>query len=124
MKQRKTAFLLALLSFVFAVALNEINLFFLRKKAKETKTELLRYNQTIAGPDDSDYFTPPRNFITGKGWMDDSHPYGKAAFFWRTPGYMIFYMTFIRCFNDETAHLLLKYTQVLLFSVSVYCLFF
>lgn len=124
MTDRKIAFILALLSFIFALAINEINLFFLKKEAAATNTALLRYNQTIAGPDDSDYFTPPRNFINGKGWYDDSHPYGKAGYFWRTPGYMIFYMLFTACFGEEGGLMVLKYAQVLLFALSVYCLFF
>ncbi len=124
MSNKTIATIFCISSFLFAFAINELNLKLLKDERNETGIEQLRYNETIAGPDDSDYFTPPQNFWSGKGWMDDSHVYGKSAYFWRSPGYMLLYAACIKPFGIPVGHALIKYIQLTIFSLSIYCLFY
>jgi hypothetical protein len=79
--------------------------------------------QTIFNIDNEYYLTPPQNFIAGKGWKR-SPGVSNGDYFRRVPGYSLVYYVFIRSFGRENGHRLLKYFQVLLFGVSVYCLCF
>jgi len=116
---RKTAFIIALLSLLSAWSINEINLSALRKDAS-TSFEL-RENETIITADDASYIAPAQNLLkTGelKNNLND-----KSAYFLRPPGYS-YWLILHGGVKTASQLKLLKFSQLLLFSLSVYCLFF
>lgn len=113
---RKIAFIIALLSLLSAWSINEINLSALRKDDVK-----LRLNETIITADDVSYIAPAQNFLKSGELKNNLND--KSAYFLRPPGYSIW---LILHGGVETAFQLklLKFSQLLLFSLSVYCLFF
>ncbi|PCJ00131.1 MAG: hypothetical protein COB15_03075 [Flavobacteriales bacterium] len=103
-----------MLSFLSAFTYNQINL-------KNLPKEKIRENETVITNDDISYLRPPQNYIKTGNWKANS--IGKQSYFIRTPGYGIFYMTCLKIANSSFALLFLKIVQHLLFSFSVYWLF-
>ena len=106
--------MLCLLSFFTSFTYSEINLQNLPK-------EKIRDQQTVITSDDISYLAPPQNFIKEGAWKENT--LGKQSYFIRTPGYGIFYMACLKIASPSFVLLLLKILQHLLFSFSVYWLF-
>ncbi len=111
----KPIFFVCLLSFASAFWVNQLNL-------KHIPTELKRENQTVKTNDDASYLVPPVNYIETGEWKDNS--IGKQSYFVRPPGYGIIYMIFTKLSDTIKALSLLKWFQLILFSVSVFWLFY
>jgi hypothetical protein len=118
LKQAKTAILISFISLIAALFYNEVNVHFIYSSGCY---DCLRESQTILTLDDESYLTPPRNFLNGVGWKDNS--IGTAAYFLRPPGYGLFLLPFLNFFQEETALQWIKYLQLILFSLSVYFLY-
>ena len=116
--QKYIILLIAVLSFFTALLYNEINLNYTREDAGSG----LRYNETIACSDDVSYITPPENYLKNGVWKDNAP--GRQSYFMRPPGYGLFYMIFLSFADPPFSLKLLKYCQLLLFALSVYCFFF
>jgi len=108
---KKTAIIISLLSLLSAFVVNEINLHWLRKDGVE-----LRNNETIITADDASYLSPVENYLASRELKNNTPD--KSAFFMRPPGYS----AFILMLGDSL--FLVKITQLLLFALSIYCLFF
>ncbi|PWH86119.1 hypothetical protein [Brumimicrobium oceani] len=114
---QRTALFIALLSLMSAFTFNEINLYFLKKDGVS-----LRFNETVKTADDISYLRPAQNYLeTGKLKNNDA---GNGSYFLRPPGYSFLYIVFGSVLETENAIKAIKYTQLLLFGFSVYCLFF
>lgn len=114
---QKTAIIIALLSLISAYAFNELNLHWLRKDAVE-----LRYDETVITADDYSYIRPAQNFLELGEFR--SNTVGNGAYLLRSPGYSSLYVATGYFFEKETAVKTVKTIQLLLFSLSIYCLFF
>ncbi|RYM31449.1 hypothetical protein ERX46_16200 [Brumimicrobium glaciale] len=114
---QKTAILISLLSLISAFAFNELNIHFLKKDSVE-----LRYNETVITADDVSYIRPAQNYLE-IGELKNNMV-GDGSYFLRPPGYsslFVFYGSFLEIENAVKA---VKTTQLILFALSVYCLFF
>jgi hypothetical protein len=107
--------IICVLSFLSALLYNQINLNYIPDNQ-------LRENETIITNDDVSYIVPPKNYLKTGTWKANS--IGKQSYFIRPPGYGIFYLIFIKIADYPLALKLLKVTQLLLFSCSVYWLYF
>ncbi|HEY4798908.1 MAG TPA: hypothetical protein VII99_07520, partial [Bacteroidia bacterium] len=117
MTNRKIALLLSLCSVIIAFAVNEINLKNLRKDKIE-----LREDQTVITSDDDGYLQPFKVFAeTGKIYRNEYEIYDSIV---RMPGYGIIYGSIATIFGIDKALFFLKLFQLLLFGMSVYCLYF
>jgi len=116
-KKNTIALLIALLSVVSAVVLNEMNLI-----ATQNAGIVLRNGQTIQTADDISYIAPAVN-LKNTGELKNSMP-GNGAYFLRPPGYPLFLSVFYCLFENASPLFWMKIIQVLLFGASVYCLFF
>lgn len=114
---QKIALFISAFSFACSFTCNELNLRLIKQEGQET-----RCGQTIITADDRSYLDPAENFIKGMGFRENAP--GRGSYFLRPPGYSLFYMAFRSLTNEENALWLLKMAQLLLFSLSVYCLFF
>lgn len=113
---RKTALIIALLSLLSAWSINEINLSALREDGVE-----LRSNETVITADDASYIAPAQNLINSGELKNNLKD--KSAYFLRPPGYS--YWLILHGGVQTSLQLkILKISQLLLFSLSVYCLFF
>ena len=110
----KSIWIICLLSFLSALAYNEINL-------KHLPKEKIREGQTVITNDDYSYLKPAQNYLKTGEWKSDV--LGNQAYFVRPPGYGVFYLSLIKITNSSSALLLLKLIQYLLFSLSVYWLY-
>ena len=100
-----------------AFSINEINLNHLRKDKIE-----IRENQTVKTSDDDGYLEPFRVFSkTGSIYRNEFEKYDSLV---RLPGYGSMYGIFASIFGLDKALFYLKLFQLLLFGLSVYCLFF
>ena len=105
-----------------AWSINEINLSTLKKDVSTNSTSIeLRQNETVITADDASYIAPAQNFLKSGELKNNLND--KSAYFLRPPGYSFW---LILHGGAETAFQLkvLKFSQLLLFSLSVYCLFF
>lgn len=120
---KKTALLIAVFSSLCAFFFNEYNLNLFREAAAQNKGLALVLNETIFTPDDEYYVSPVENYLAGKGWKR-SPAVGNGDYFRRVPGYSLIYLVFAKFWGHQTAHHLIKYFQLLLFGVAVYCFSF
>src|ERR1051326_4021795 len=117
MSNNKIALLISFFSLIIAFTVNEINLRELRKDGIE-----LRENETVITSDDEGYLFPFRIFAeTGSTYRNEFEKYLSIV---RMPGYGIIYGVIGKFFGLKHALLILKIFQLLLFSISIYCLFF
>lgn len=117
MANNKIALIISICSIIIAFTVNEINLNQLRKEGIE-----LRENQTVKTSDDASYLTPFKVFAkTGVIYRNEYEKYSSIV---RSPGYGIIYGVIAKLFGLNKALFYLKILQLLLFGVSVYCLFF
>jgi hypothetical protein len=110
--EQKFIYLLCLLSFFAALSYNSLNL-------KYIPEEYTRERKTIVTSDDDSYLSPALNFFKNKNWSEDYYG-GKVGYFIRPPGYGILYFLLTEISSPSAALNLLKYFQLILFSVSVY----
>ncbi|MCO6500094.1 MAG: hypothetical protein J5I47_06915 [Vicingus serpentipes] len=113
--KKKSIWIICTLSFLSALFYNELNI-------HQLDNNQLRANETIITNDDASYLNPPTNYLNTKQWKDNS--IGKQSYFIRPPGYGIFYFLFLKTTGFPLALKGLKITQLLLFSASIYWLFF
>ena len=113
----KIAIVISLLSLISAFAFNELNIHILKKDGIE-----LRYHETVITADDVSYIRPAQNYLeTGEL---TNNMFGNGSYFLRPPGYsslFVFYGSFLEMENAVKA---VKTSQLLLFSLSIYCLLF
>ncbi|RFC53347.1 hypothetical protein [Brumimicrobium aurantiacum] len=113
----KTALIIALLSLLSAFFFNEVNISYLKKDGVP-----LRANQTVITADDVSYLRPAQNYLeTGEL---RNNMIGNGAYFLRPPGYSTFYICLGSFLGHQQTLMTLKYVQLILFGLSVYCLFF
>jgi hypothetical protein len=105
-------YLVCLLSFVFALLYNSVNLHHL-------PVDYQRGGQTVITNDDISYLNPPTSYLKTNVWQEDYWG-GKVGYFLRPPGYGLLYMVFLKMADNVTSLWLLKLFQVLLFSISVF----
>lgn len=111
----KAIWFICLLSFASALTFNLINLNQLPSKNK-------RQGKTVITSDDPSYLRPAENFIKTGEWKDNS--LGTQSYFTRPPGYGILYYVCIKIAGFDSALTLLKTIQLILFTLSVYWLFY
>ncbi len=115
---KKYSFLIiAVLSLFNAFIWNELNVSNIEKLNIEN---LLRNNETIITSDDASYIVPPQNFIHKGVWKTNEK--SNQSFYFRSPGYGIWYGLFYFLFQNTNYLLILKFCQLLLFAISVYFL--
>lgn len=114
MKAIKPIWIVVILSLFTSTFFNQLNL-------KKLPNEGLRENETVRTNDDLSYLRPAIHFYQTGIWKDEIK--GDLSYFLRPPGYgAIYYIALV--INPNRPLLVLKIIQVLLFSISVYCLFF
>ena len=114
-------YLLAGISVIAALALNELNLSFIRDQNPHNtgnNTVSTLRNVTVWSVDNEYYISPPDNFLAGKGWRR-TEAVGPAANFRRVPGYSLLYFSCVSLFGPNTGLFILKYFQLFLFALSV-----
>lgn len=111
----KAIWFICLLSFASALTFNIINL-------NQLPEENKRQGRTVKTSDDPSYLRPAENFIKTGEWKDNL--LGTQSYFTRPPGYGILYYTCIKLVGFDGALTLLKTIQLILFSLSVYWLFY
>jgi hypothetical protein len=109
----KPIWVIVFVSLISAFFFNELNLSTLSENR-------LQEGQTVKTSDDWSYLSPAKNYYKTGVWKEN-HP-GKGSYFQRTPGYGILYYCCLLLSETHTL-LLLKIFQVLLFSLSVFCLY-
>ncbi len=114
---RNIAIIISLLSLITSYTVNSINLTALTKNNIE-----LRCGETVITSDDISYISPALNLID-KGTLKNNTA-GKGAYFSRTPGYSLIISSLYYFLSLKHTLFLLKIIQLLLFGLSVYCLFF
>ncbi len=105
--------IVCLLSLFSAFFFNYLNLHFV----PETQ---LRNGSTIITNDDLSYIRPAEEFYQNGTWKDKMP--GDISYFHRPPGYGIIYYCCL-LLSESHALTILKIFQILLFTLSVYCLF-
>ncbi len=120
---KKTGLIIALFSALSAFFFNEYNLLLFRKADAQNNTHSLVLNETIFTPDDEYYISPVENYLAGKGWKR-SPAVSDGDYFRRVPGYSLIYLAFAKVSGHQSAHHLIKYFQLILFGISVYCFCF
>lgn len=114
---RKIAFILSLFALVSAWSINQLNLNLLTHDHPET----IRLQETVQTADDASYLAPAQNFL--KTGELKNNVYDKSAYFLRPPGYSLWLI--LHGGGSSPLQLAaLKFSQLLLFSIGVYCLFF
>ena len=96
MESLKTRYiiLISIISFLCVLFYNELNIYHIKKLSNYSI--ILRSNETIATADDVSYIIPPENFINNKGWKTNDT--SKQSYFFRSPGYGIWYGLFYYIF--------------------------
>lgn len=110
---KKWLWLVVILSLFTATFFNQLNL-------NQLPQELIRDGETVVTSDDWSYLGPATNYYKTGVWKNNIP--GKIAYFSHTPGYGSLYYCCL-LLNETHALLLLKTIQIILFSLSVYCLF-
>ena len=117
MSYKKIALVFAFCSLIIAFFVNEINIDSVRNTGIP-----LRENQTVITIDDDSYLNPFKLFVqTGTIYEGEHDKYSSLV---RPPGYGIIYATLAKIFGEEKTLISLKIFQLLIFGLSVYCLFF
>ncbi len=111
----KAIWIICILSFIAAFWVNEFNL-------DHLPASLIRENSTIITNDDASYLRPAENYLATGIWKDNGNT--MQSHFIRPPGYGWFYMSCIKIAGKSNALNLLKFIQLLLFSCSVYWIFY
>ena len=111
----KAIWIICILSFIAAFWVNEFNL-------EHLPASLIRDNSTIITNDDASYLRPAENYLETGIWKDNGNTI--QSHFIRPPGYGWFYMSCIKIAGKSNALNLLKFIQLLLFSCSVYWIFY
>lgn len=111
----KAIWFVCLLAFASALTINQLNL-------NQLSNEDKRQGKTIITNDDPSYLRPAENYIKTGEWKDNS--LGTQSYFTRPPGYGILYFTCLKIAGKDGALSLLKTIQLILFSLSVYWLFY
>ncbi len=109
--------IISLISVVSALSINQINLNWLRNESTD-----LRFDETVITADDLSYISPAENFIRHGELKNNMN--GRGAYFLRPPGYSILFIVTGYFFDAKTSLKAVKFIQLLLFGISVYCLFF
>jgi hypothetical protein len=117
MNLNKIAIIISVFSFFAAYFVNELNITVLEGDSIE-----LREGQTVKTADDLSYLKPAIS-LAETGTYKDSFP-GLGAYFLRPPGYPAFLAALLVIFDKPDALHALKFIQLGLFALSVYCLFF
>ncbi len=110
----KGIWIICVLSFIAAFSYNQVNL-------KHVPAKQIRQHQTIKTNDDNSYLSPPETYINTGEWKQNGP--GKQSYFLRPPGYGLFFYALLKPFGSH-ALLLLKFAQLLLFSLSIYCFYY
>ena len=114
MKAIKPIWIVVILSLFTSTFFNQLNL-------NNLPNEGLREGETVRTNDDLSYLRPAIHFYKTGIWKDEIK--GDLSYFLRPPGYgAIYYLALV--VNANHPLLVLKIIQVLLFSLSVYCLYF
>lgn len=109
----KPIWLICFLSLISAFFFNELNL-------HSIPSPQLQENYTVKTNDDWSYLSPAKNYYNSGIWKENIP--GNVSYFQRPPGYgILYYLCLI--VSESYALLILKIFQVLLFTLSVYCLF-
>lgn len=117
LNNQSLAISLAVISFFIAFAINELNLYHLKLDGIQ-----LREGQTVVTNDDIGYLKPFKTYYAhGSLYLSDIQKYSSVV---RSPGYGIIYYVSLRISGSENALGIQKLIQLILFSISVYCLFF
>jgi hypothetical protein len=114
---QKPALIIVFISFIIAFCVNEINL----KQIISDKLET-RENETILTADDYAYLRSFDIYEENNSFYFDD--FDKHLTVIRTPGYGFNYFVFKKLFGLKDGLKALKIWQTLLFSISIYCLFF
>lgn len=120
MKSLKTRYItiISIISFLCVLFYNELNIYHITKLSNHNV--ILKSNETIATADDVSYIIPPENFINNKEWKTNDS--SKQSYFFRSPGYGIWYGLFYYIFGSFNYLFILKIAQLILFSISVFFL--
>ena len=114
MKAIKPIWIVVILSLFTSTFFNQLNL-------NNLPNEGLREGETVRTNDDLSYLRPAIHFYKTGIWKDEIK--GDLSYFLRPPGYgAIYYLALV--INPNRPLLVLKIIQVLLFSISIYCLYF
>ncbi len=122
---KKIIYAIVFISLAIGFSINEYNLHLLRQVNPDNKiinAKSTFHDETIWSVDNEFYLSPPENFLAGKEWRRDP-PLGNGSYFRRVPGYSIFYLFFRTLFDTPLALKLLKFAQMLLFGLSVICIY-
>jgi hypothetical protein len=112
-------------TFLVSLVINEYNISTIKSfnpENKEFNTISIVEDETIWSIDNEYYLSPVINYREGKGWKR-SPGVSDGDYFRRVPGYSIFYYVFVDFFGYKTGHKLIKFLQLLLFSLSIVCLY-
>jgi hypothetical protein len=109
----KPIWLIVLVSLISAFFFNELNI-------NSLSENRLQEGETVITSDDWSYLSPAKNYYKTGVWKENIP--GNVSYFQRPPGYGIFYYSCL-LLSENHALLLLKIFQVLLFALSVFCLF-
>lgn len=104
------------MSLLSAFIFNEINIYQLQKDGKE-----LRFSETVVTADDVSYINPAFSYLH-TGEFKNNIP-GNGAYFLRPPGYSMVFLSIGSIVEEQTVFKLVKYLQLILFSVSIYFLY-
>lgn len=111
---KKWLWLIVILSLFTATFFNQLNL-------NQLPKEFIRDGETVVTNDDLSYIRPAIHFNKTGVWKDEIK--GDLSYFLRSPGYgTLYYISLL--IKPTNPLLVLKVIQVLLFSTSVYCLYF
>ena len=110
---------IAVLSFFSALLINEYNINALRVAASSKLEPTYEWVKTA---DDASYLRPAENYYHKGIWRDNNA--GLQSYFIRTPGYGLFRYVLMRVMGLERSYHYFKYVQLLLFSVSVWLLYY
>lgn len=116
----KFLFYCFIISLVFGFSINEINLRYIRNNNPaniELNCKSTIHNQTIWNIDNYFYLGQIKNFVSGKGFINDTDDPRYAVR--RTPVYPLFYGMHYLVFGEVQSFRIIKYTQLLLCSLSV-----
>jgi hypothetical protein len=113
--QKNAIWIICILSFLTALFYNETNL----NHLPESK---IRANETVITADGPSYLNPAKNHLKNDVWREGS--IGQQSYYFRPPGYGIFYYTLLKTVGESHSLSLLKIIQLLLFSFSVYWFYY
>lgn len=116
----KEIIFIAVLSFFFAFLINEVNLSYIKSTNPSNISINMgstMYGHTVWSIDNNWYLPQIKNLLNGDGFTLDTHnPELKVR---RTPVYPLFYGAHYVLFGEAHSFLLIKYSQLLLFVLSV-----